>query len=789
MEELPKCKHKARKCGCGICIACPRPSQTVDCTVEHPSTFRSVGRPGNKRRKEEAHQQRELPSRSALPKTNLNLDEQADNALESAIMEVVPDQNEKPLWQRIGSMMGWVVEGAAGGIQRHTRILLRQTAFEFAKHDEGHRDLLAVCKFILDVIWALITALCATAESKELVEKHIASDFWQNLSGKEKEEYFLIDNLEHCAVFAPPPVRDFARTMLLSVLNLPTLNSKLRTKLGNADMDTKSRLAEQAGCSIADEDAFFENHVKVGRRWAKKAKERFESWYNGEESKGVRSYSARITPSRIWAAVNWLKSRVTSTIMAGRVRNSRVGNAIVGQIAFFQRSVPTRDLVALYKEETKADAETIGTNMMRKIVNALTVRTKTMDCVSDAFARAMAHADLLIAIVKRLMHFVEAFKIRTDKQYFDDLGFDFSDLLSHVASVKSSIEFGLLSAHIRAPSEPDFCDCDGVEVHCARAAARLSACSKTHCRSCMTCQMVFAIVPMTLKAINAVLHTLQDENVDDARFKSCHWEGNKEEKTQASSETKITKRASKIVEPENVSILRDAISEAGKDGTTSILMVFKSKAPNSKASHAQIKKAIKKHGIKESRNGGSVQWYLKDAMESEMDASKIGETDAANIQGEGSSKSSIKQTGEVAAEFISMREACRTIEDSLVAFAAHEVQCKVQCASFENTLSNMQDGEVLLTVDYKMKTLPSSYIQTQSAFYGRAGFDLLGAMISFPERTDNNPPKRVCHFLDSVLSTTEHTVSNFLATLPSIIKTVADLYQRKTGHPLKTVYL
>lgn len=63
-----------------------------------------------------------------------------------------------------------------------------------------------------------------------------------------------------------------------------------------------------------------------------------------------------------------------------------------------------------------------------------------------------------------------------------------------------------------------------------------------------------------------------------------------------------------------------------------------------------------------------------------------------------------------------------------------------------------------------MKTLQRVPFASQSSFFGRAGMDLLGALF---ERLGEEGLTFDSEFLDSILTTTEHTVGNFLAVLQS----------------------
>jgi len=93
-------------------------------------------------------------------------------------------------------------------------------------------------------------------------------------------------------------------------------------------------------------------------------------------------------------------------------------------------------------------------------------------------------------------------------------------------------------------------------------------------------------------------------------------------------------------------------------------------------------------------------------------------------------------------------------------------------------INNLKPKEAVKEMDFAMKTLQRTSETSQSSFFGRTGVDLLGALIHTLGDEGLSISK---HYLDSVLTTTDHTVANFLAVLESKVNSVSSRGHLRTN--------
>jgi hypothetical protein len=127
----------------------------------------------------------------------------------------------------------------------------------------------------------------------------------------------------------------------------------------------------------------------------------------------------------------------------------------------------------------------------------------------------------------------------------------------------------------------------------------------------------------------------------------------------------------------------------------------------------------------------------------------------------------MKKAEEVAQHLFDGMRATAIVKQSIEALFGSVVRALIGQQHWENSKQNLTPQACVIEMDFAMKTMQRIPVASQSTFFGRAGMDLLGALI---EILDEEGISIHGHFLDTILTTTEHTVTNFLAVLESKLR-------------------
>ena len=81
-------------------------------------------------------------------------------------------------------------------------------------------------------------------------------------------------------------------------------------------------------------------------------------------------------------------------------------------------------------------------------------------------------------------------------------------------------------------------------------------------------------------------------------------------------------------------------------------------------------------------------------------------------------------------EIESMISAVPILKNTIMSFMGHKVWAFAQFHEIEKMHNNLGDGQVIVTLDHKQKTLTMKYREGQVEYFGKQGMSLLGAMVA-----------------------------------------------------------
>jgi len=103
----------------------------------------------------------------------------------------------------------------------------------------------------------------------------------------------------------------------------------------------------------------------------------------------------------------------------------------------------------------------------------------------------------------------------------------------------------------------------------------------------------------------------------------------------------------------------------------------------------------------------------------------------------------------------------------------HVMRGAWQNQEVEETVNNLEVGEVLVTLDHKQKIEPVNFNESSEEYYGKKGISLLGFVLRWRDGAAPSPVKT--HFIDAVSCNSKQDASQVQTILSRIIPTIKDI--------------
>ena len=554
-----------------------------------------------------------------------------------------------------------------------------------------------------------------------------------------------------------------------------------------------------------------ERRTGISRRQFDAARADWELLRKGGFCAPRKLYKSRVTMDSMMATLGWIKARCNS-FHPGCTQMVAIQGAVAGRLSFFDRQDALLHLWKEYMEDkSPLPVKRVGRGTFYSLVKATTRRSKALTCVSAFYARGLEGLDEILAMVARVREIWMA-KLgpnNSDKadMYRQDGCTTFEDIKARTIALREHIESRQMARHVIRPLGEGGPECDGDSLHCARHACGLPGCGVAeHTPRCQVCADAKRLSMAATRVAWGVLNALQrlypnDESLstagasrdDDAppapvvgqatATKKTHERGGKGAKAGAPrkefpAEAAEMMRALLLGSPTlTAKAIEDQVFNAMVAGKINV-------------TKSQVRTALKRLAVKVvPEGGGPKQWMLlqletaaNDAQDVEVAPLSPPETTTAATTTITTTTTTTAMTPLVKVKGVYGDELSQIICTIKVwgaapeHYAAHVMRAGVQLSAEQFMIQKLKSGVGALNMDFKMKQVPLKSLERQSDFFGKRGMDLLGCVLYVTETDPSDPSKlrvKMLH-LDLVLTTSEHTVANFVTLLPIIMRFAAE---------------